>query len=98
MVAPVGAVLSLVKATGVADVLPATSRPVTLPVGELVVPAVQENTFDTYGPPAGVDTVGGVCDQPVVVPPSAAVVLDAGPEPLSTSALVSVTEPAAAPR
>ena len=54
--------------------------------------------MDTYGPPAGVETVDGVWVQPVVVPPRAAVVLDAGPEPASITALVTRREPAAEPR
>ena len=78
--------------------LPATSRPVTDSVGLLVVPAVQPNGLDTYGPPAGVDTVDGVCVQPDVLPPSAAVVLLAGPDPASATALVSRRLPAAVPR
>src|SRR5205809_3558900 len=33
------------------------------------LPIFQLNAFESYGPPAGVDTVDCVCDQPVVVPP-----------------------------
>ena len=46
----------------------------------------------------GADTVDGVCVQPVVVPPSAAVALLAGPEPESATALVRRRLPAAVPR
>ena len=38
---------------------PATSAPVTTSVGELVVPCDQLNPLDSYGPPAGVETVDG---------------------------------------
>src|SRR5680860_184089 len=93
-----GAVESLanVKVVGVA--LFATSRPVTASVGPLVVPPAQLNTLETYGPSEGVDTVEGVWVQPVVVPPRAAVALDAGPEPASVTAFVRVNEPTATPR
>ena len=94
----VGAVESLTKVRLVAVVLPATSRPVTTSPGPLVVPRSSENAFETYGPPAGVETVDGVWVQPVVVPVSAAVWLDAGPDPASVTALVSVNDPAADPR
>ena len=70
----------------------------TTSVGSLLVPAAQLNRFETYGPPAGVETVDGVWVQPVEVPPRAAVVLEAGPEPRSTTALLSRNEPAAVPR
>ena len=84
---PLGAVESLVNVSvGAAVVLPTTSAPVTTSVGEEVVPSVQENTFESYGPPDGVLTVLGVCDQPLLVPPSVAVALDAGPVPLSVNA------------
>ena len=67
-----------------------TSLPVTTSVGELVVETAQLNMVETYGPPAGADTVEGLCVQPVVVPPRVAVALEAGPEPESVTALVSV--------
>ena len=44
------------------------------------------------------DTVDGVCDQPAVVPPSAAVALEAGPDSASETAFVSLKLPAAEPR
>ena len=44
-----------------------------------VTKGTQEKAFDTYGPPAGVDTVDAVCDQPVLVPPSDAVAEGADP-------------------
>ena len=96
-VPPEGPVESLTNVSVVWAVLPATSRPVTTSVGALVAPAVQLKEFETYGPPAGVDTVDGVWLQPVVAPPRAAVALDADPDPASLTALVSVKEPAAAP-
>jgi hypothetical protein len=40
----------------------------------------------------------GLWVQPVKTPDKEAVVLEAGPEPLSLTALVSVNEPEAAPR
>ena len=79
-------------------VLPATSLPVTDSAGELVVPAAQPKGLETYGPPAGVETVDGACVHPAVVPVSAAVLLLAGPEPASATALVSRRLPAAVPR
>ena len=81
-----------------AVVLPAVSAPVTTSVGELVVPALQLKVFESYGPPLGVDTVDGVCDQPLVVPPSAAVADEPGPDSPSLTAFVSVKEPATEPR
>jgi hypothetical protein len=48
---PAGGVESLVRVRVVLAVLPAVSRPVTVSVGELEVPALQENAFETYGPP-----------------------------------------------
>ena len=74
-------------------VLPATSAPVTSSVGELVVPALQPKPFESNGPPAGVDTVDGVCDQPAGEPPSAAVAEDWAPDSPSLTAFVSVNEP-----
>jgi hypothetical protein len=62
------------------------------------VPAFQLKVFESYGPPAGVETVDGVCVQPDVVPPSAAVEEEAGPEIASLTAFVSLNEPAATPR
>ncbi len=63
-----------------------------------MVPAAQLKRLETNGPPAGVETVDGVWVQPVEVPPRAAVALEAGPEPRSTTALLSRSEPAAVPR
>ena len=57
------------------------------------MPCAQEKAFDTYGPPAGVDTVDAVCDQPVLVPPSDAVADDAGPDSASATVFVSANEP-----
>ena len=90
-VAPVGAVLSSTRSrTRDAEVFPATSYAVTATCAVPVVPADQENGFDTYGPPAGVVVRAGECDQPVVEPVSALVAAPAGPEPASVTALVSV--------
>src|SRR5919198_193275 len=91
---PLGAVESSVNVSAVAAVvLPAASAPVTTSVGELVVPWLQLKEFESYGPPAGVETVDAVCVQPVVVPPSAAVADDAGPESESATAFVILKEP-----
>src|SRR4051812_10614920 len=98
MVPAVGAVESLVKVRLVTALLPATSSPVTASAGLLLVPAVQLNGADTYGPPAGVETVDGGCAPPVGVPVRAAVLLLAGPDPASATALVSRRLPAATPR
>src|SRR4051812_24704380 len=57
---PAGAVESLTKLSVVGVVLPATSAPVTVSVGALVVPPVQVKALDTYGPPLGVVTVEAV--------------------------------------
>ena len=81
-----------------AFVFPAASAAVTTSVGEDVVAVLQLNVFELYGPPAGVETVEGVCDQPVAVPPSAAVALDAGPDSPSATAFVIFKLPAAVPR
>src|SRR5207237_1592166 len=89
----VGAAESSVKASVVPVVLPAASAPVTTSVGELDAPCVQPKVFESKGPPAGVDTVDGVCDQPLVVPPRAAVAEEATPESESPTALVSLNEP-----
>ncbi len=90
---------SLTNDSPVVAVLPAVSLPVTLSVGELDAPAVQLKAFDTYGPPAGVVTLDGVCEKPVDVPPKVAVALEATPDPpVSVSVLLRLTEPAADPR
>src|SRR6185312_16754478 len=90
---PVGAFESFVKVSvDAAVVLPAASAAVTTSVGELVVPCVQPKLLESYGPPAGVETVDGVCDQPLVVPPSAAVAEAAGADSLSVTAFVSLNE------
>jgi len=73
--------------------LPAPSAAVTTSVGELVVPGDQLKGFESYGPPAGVETVDGVCDQPLVVPPSAAVAEEPAPDSPSVTAFVSLKEP-----
>jgi hypothetical protein len=73
------------------------SRAVTVSLGALLVPPVHENAFETKGPPAGLDTVEPVNDQPVVVPPSTANVLEAGPDPESETAFWSLNEPAIEP-
>ena len=70
----------------------------TVSEGELLVPALQLNAFDAYGPPAGLLTSDGVCDQPPELPPSEVVALDPGPESASVTAFLIVNEPAAAPR
>ena len=96
---PAGAVESFVNVRVLEPVvLPAVSAPVTTSVGELVVPAFQAKLFDSNGPPPGDETVDDVCDQPLVVPPSAAVVEEAGPDSASLTVFVSLNEPAAAPR
>src|SRR5437879_4689892 len=85
---PVGAAESFTSVSvGAVVALPAASAPVTPSVGDEVVPSAHVKTFESYGPPPGVLTVLGACDQPLVVPPSAVVVLDAGPEPASETAL-----------
>ena len=81
------------KVSAVCAVFPAASVPVTVSVGDELVPCNQANAFETYGPPAGVDTAEAVCDQRVLVPPSAAVVEDAGAVSLSVTALASLKEP-----
>src|SRR5436309_11287246 len=91
---PVGAFESSVSVSvEAAVVLPAPSAAVTTSVGELDVPCDQLKLFESYGPPAGDDTVEGVCDQPLVVPPSAAVADEAGPDSPSVTAFVSLNEP-----
>src|SRR5436190_18507983 len=91
---PVGAFESFVNVrVEAALVLPATSAAVTTSVGELEVPCDQLKLFESYGPPPGVDTVEGVCDHPLVVPPSAAVADEAGPDSPSVTAFVSANEP-----
>src|SRR5512133_1347703 len=96
---PVGAFESFVNVSvEAAAVLPAPSAAVTTSVGELLVPAFQLKVFESYGPPAGVETVDGVCDQPLVVPPRADVADEAGPDSVSPTALCSLKLPAAAPR
>ena len=96
---PVGADESFVSVSvDEAVVLPAESAPVTTSVGELVVPEFQLKALDSYGPPAGDETVDAECDHPVLVPPSAPVADDAGPDSPSVTAFVSLNEPAAEPR
>src|SRR5436190_601725 len=77
---------------------PAASAAVTPSVGEDVAPADHANALLSYGPPLGADTVDGVCVQPVAVPPSADVELEAAPDSPSVTTFVSVKLPAAAPR
>ena len=91
---PVGAVESSVYVS-VADgvVFPAWSAAVTTSVGGLVVPAFQLKVFESNGPPDGVETVDGVCDQPLLEPPNAAVAEEAGPASPSVTPLVSLNEP-----
>ena len=95
---PVGAVESFVSVSVATRELPKLSFPVTVSVGALVVPPLQLNAPETYGPPAGVVTVEPVNVQPVAVPARVANALDAGPELASVSAFVSVNEPAVEPR
>ena len=76
-----------------AVVLPAASAPVTISVGEVLVFCAHVNVFESYGPPAGLLTVEGVCVQPVAVPPRAAVALDAGPDSESLTAFLILNEP-----
>jgi hypothetical protein len=64
----------------------------------LVLPAFQLKVLESYGPLDGVETVDGVCDQPPVVPPSAAEADEAGPDSASVTVFVSLNEPAAEPR
>src|SRR5919199_6511049 len=78
---PVGAVESFVNVSvAAAVVFPAASAPVTTSVGELVVPCAHVKVFESYGPPAGVETDDAMCVQPAVVPPSAAVAEEVGPD------------------
>ena len=94
-----GALVSFVNVSaGAAAVFPAPSAAVTTSVGVELVPAFQLNVLESYGPPAGVETVDAVCDQPLVVPPSAAVALEAGADSASDTAFVSLKLPAAEPR
>ena len=65
----------------------APSRPVTTSVGAVVVPCDQAKSFESNGPPIGVATVDGVCVQPVLLPPSAAVWLYVAPDSGSETAL-----------
>jgi hypothetical protein len=90
---PVGAVESFVSVRVCVDVLPAASALVTVSVGELDVPSDQAKVAETYGPPDGVETVPGACVQPVDVPVSAAVALDAGSETPSATVFVNVRLP-----
>ncbi len=86
---PAGAVESFVKVSApAACVFPATSAPVRFSVGELVVPCAQLNVLESNGPPAGVDTVEGVCVQPALPPASAAVWEEAGPDSPSETEFV----------
>ena len=89
-----------VRVVGV--VLPALSAEVTVSVGWLAVPSDQVNVFESNGPPAGVESVPGVCVQPVGVPASAAVVLDARAEPPVSEAVFRIAklppEPLPVPR
>ena len=86
---------SFVNVSVVGRVLPAVSAAVTVSVGWLDDPSVQVNVFESNGPPAGVESVLGVCVQPVDVPPSAAVVLDAGAAPPTCADRVADREAAA---
>ncbi len=76
---PAGPAGSLANVRVVGAALPARSVAVTVAVGALAVPAVQLNGAEVNGPPAGVETLPGACDQPVAAPVSAAVALDRGP-------------------
>ena len=78
--------------------LPAWSAAVRTSVGVLVLPAFQLKVLESYGPLEGVETVDGVCDQPPVVPPSAAEADEAGPDSPSVTPFVSLNEPATEPR
>ena len=60
-----------------------------------VEPALKEIAPETYGPPAGVETVSAPCAQPGC--DAAGYEAEAGPEPPSATALESVNEPPAAP-
>ena len=62
-----GAVTSFANVRVVCALFEAPSVPVTISVGEPPVPCAHEKLLDTNGPPAGVDTVEGVCDQPLIV-------------------------------
>src|SRR5207245_3752144 len=96
-----GPVESSVNVSVAAAVLfPAASAPVTTSVGDELVPLLQLKALESYGPPTGVETVEGVCDQPPAEPPSAAVELEPGPDSESVTAFVSLKLPplGAAPR
>ena len=98
---PAGATESFWRVRVTVVVFPRASAPVTASVGWLEAPSLQSNEFESYGPPGGVETVLGECDHPAVVPPSADVVLDAGPVPASVSAFLSLKvppEPSPVPR
>ena len=96
---PVGALESFANVSVADDVeLPAWSAAVRTSVGVLVLPALQPKVLESYGPLEGVETVDGVCDQPPVVPPSAAEADEAGPDSPSVTPFVSLNEPAAEPR
>jgi hypothetical protein len=99
---PAGAVESFVNVSVVGVVLPAPSAEVTVSVGWLAVPSDQANVFESYGPPTGVESVPGVCVQPVAVPARAAVVLDAMAEPPVSEAVFRIAklppEPPLVPR
>jgi hypothetical protein len=92
-----GAALSLTNVSMVVVFAPKLSVPVTVSVGPLAVPLVQLNGADTKGPPAGVETVPGANEKPVVVPPSAAKLLETG-VPAVAMLFVSVKLPAVDPR
>jgi hypothetical protein len=78
--------------------VPAWSAAVRTSVGVLELPVFQLKAFESYGPPEGVETVDGVCDQPPVVPPRALEAEEAGPDSASVTAFVSLKEPATEPR
>src|SRR5579862_3142977 len=97
--------MSFTKVSVVVAVLPALSAPTIASVGALEVPAVHEKLSGEApllnGPASGATTVpGAVCDQLVVVPPSAGKVEECGPESFaaaSDSAFWSWKLPAALP-
>src|SRR5215207_8430150 len=96
---PVGGVESStnVNVSDVTTALPATSAAVTVAAGAELAPGFHVNAADSNGPPAGSVTAPAVCDQPVVVPPSA-LVAEPAPDVGSVTFVVNVKLPPTEPR
>ena len=94
---PVGAVLSRLSVSVVADeLLPALSVPLTGMVGAPDA-LVHEIAVETNGPPAGVLIVSELCAEKPLPPERRPKVAEAGPETPSLTASCSLKLPAALP-